>query len=104
MSETKVQFTVDEISEDDAFSLVYALERKFGWAVLLYTRGDVESYLNAFSESEIALTDEDWSEITSSWTWRKFSDWAGVDGEIFSQLLDDPDIRNVLSKYEGEDE
>lgn len=100
MSDTTVERDLDNITEDEAFNLVYQLEKKFGWAMVLFCRGDVESYIRGFSESEHILTDEEWETVRHSWTWRKFGDWAPHSAELFEQILDDPDIRNVLVNYE----
>lgn len=79
---------IKNLSEEDGFTLVNALESKFGWACTLYTRGDVESYISR------DLTDEEWEKVKGDYGWRKFSDvisetaWTVIGDTVIDQGIE----------------
>jgi hypothetical protein len=64
-----------ELTEDDAFSLVYDLANKYGWATSIWSMGDIQF----IDENGDWVDDDEKPEITdamkfgveSTWSWRK---------------------------------
>lgn len=69
---------VEELSEEEAVALHYAFVRKFGWATVLWTRGDVASQWDLFDCQE-TITDEEWDAVRATTSWRRFDEWLSED-------------------------
>lgn len=63
----------DSISEDDAIELHYRMARRFGWAGLLYVRGDAACLWN----DEETISDSEWEVVRSRRSWHRMGEWLG---------------------------
>lgn len=88
---------VETMTENDALSLLIQMERKFGWATIVYTRGDASQYI---TQTPDGLTDEEWQSIRSSWPWRKFGDWAHHGEDFLYGLLDSEEAAAIMEARE----
>jgi hypothetical protein len=88
---------IDALTEDQAISLLIALERKFGWATIVYTRADASNWI---TQAEDGLTDEEWESISNSWEWRKFHQWAAEGNDLLFGLLDSPEAAAIMEARE----
>lgn len=78
----------ESASEGEAFSILYALAGKFGWAgPTLYTKGDIESYIGR------ELTDDEWGRVQDTYAWRKFDECiSDAAWELLSDALLDAEV------------
>ena len=69
--------------EDDALSVLHALQRRFGWAGTMFTRADAESQIEDVDDAgevvERKFTDEEWTRV------RATAAWDSVLGEILTE-------------------
>lgn len=81
---------INDMDENDGFALVRELRRKFGWAVGVYTRGDVESM---WPEDGPKLDDAMWERFSTHKWWDRLLEaddniWERV-GERISWFLEE---------------
>lgn len=80
---------INDLSEDDGFTVLHALMRKFDWAGTVMCRGDIESaILNyALDEDEPDPSPEEMKEfidrIVGSWEWKHMDDTMAEAGWVF---------------------
>ena len=56
-----------EVTEDQAFTILHQLRLRFGWVGTMFTREDAGAHLGPEEE----LTDEMWHDLQMTWEWRK---------------------------------
>jgi len=72
-----IKESLPSLTEDEALTVFWELQRQFGWAGTVFTRADAEQEWNnqqydALGETPDApLPDEVWDLVVGSWYWRK---------------------------------
>ena len=61
----RLESMLTEVTESEADHIFHILRSKFGWSGTVFSREDVESYLDR------ELTDEEWETVQNSYEWRK---------------------------------
>ncbi len=56
-----------EVTEDQAFTILHQLSLRFGWVGTMFTREDADAAMGTEDE----LTDEMWHDLQMTWEWRK---------------------------------
>lgn len=69
---------LNDLTEDEAMSVLYRLQTQFGWAGTMFTRADAEqtwreSYpLSPGQEAnELEMPDDLWKAVQGTWEWRE---------------------------------
>lgn len=68
-------FSFDQIDEDQAMRIVWALESRFDWVASLWSMRDVQVYHEEngaeWAESDIDLTPQEQGAVCTTYEWRK---------------------------------
>ena len=59
-----------EVTEDQAFTILHQLRLRFGWAGTMFCRGDADALMDGEHAMD-AMTDEQWWDLQMTWEWRK---------------------------------
>jgi len=97
MAQDLIENYIQDLTEDHAISVLHALQFRFGWAGIMFTRGDVESHIHNCRQADDLpdLTDDEMEAaidaVRSSFTWRKgLADYFCEEGwDLIGSAYDD---------------
>lgn len=76
-------------NEFDAFDIIRAMREKYGWRLRVFTRADAENAYDG-SEAEGEFTDEEWTKLRNSKTWRDYDitseEWEELHATVYDVL------------------
>jgi len=97
---------LESMTESEALDLFYKMERRFGWAGVLYTRRDVADvwdtlYGSGGDDDDPSISDEMWDAVRRQYGWRKMGDYLSAEGH--DGLVDAiNDARRFLMETRGQ--
>lgn len=62
---------LNDLQESEALTVFYDLQRKFGWAGTIFTRGDAEGEWGNLFPDTPDMPDDVWEAIQSTWAWKQ---------------------------------
>lgn len=88
----QIRELIKQLPKDDTgplWNVVFDLEHHYDCRLIKYDRTDIESQLATLSDGEKQrLSDEEWEEFSSCWSWRHLEEWIIADShDIWSDEL-----------------
>jgi len=81
---------IENMTEQQALDVFYAMRRRFGWQGIVVTRGDAEEMWATVSgldgAEDLTLGDREWSVLVDQYEWRKMDDYLAT--EAYDGLRD----------------
>lgn len=94
---------IPDLTEDEALSVLFHLQTRFGWSGTMFTRGDAEQSWREWrplspgeDPNDLELPDELWDAVQGTWAWKKGIPEVLTERgwELLSDAIDDA-VNNV---------